>query len=450
MSWWIRTVGTSKLVANPTTSPKGSFEATFVISESWGGYHPVWVNWKPGLDKYGSIRPNEQIFRVLPRINIEPSKGVSGQYVTLLGDGFSTWEYYETWKEGITVPEDFQTNPAVHVIYPNLIWDEGETGQSYSREETGLVLDFGPNQRYVDESHFILNAEVDMEWYINLYCPMKVDAMGTIIYYDTLHDTVGTVGSHFLQVPFLQPGNYEVKVYRFNMRETGKPDHSYSMTESKTVTFTVEKTTVAADLSEIISLLKATNASIIDFLKEIKAEIVGIDGNVAYIKTQIGYINVTLNYLKPVIERIDRNVATIITDLGIIKTDVKNILNNITVVIEPALVRIETKLGTIEGKIDKVANNVITINTTVGKIWAQVQGVDFTKMADNIVTIKTNVGNIVLNVTSLAKQKTADDILSTVQQTPLGLGIAAVLSAIAAIASITAVVVVIKRLKVAA
>jgi hypothetical protein len=279
---------------------------------------------------------------------------------------------------------------------------------------------------------------------------MKVDAMGTIIYYDTLHDTVGTVGSHFLQVPFLQPGNYEVKVYRFNMRETGKPDHSYSMTESKTVTFTVEKTTVAADLSEIISLLKATNASIIDFLKEIKAEIVGIDGNVAYIKTQIGYINVTLNYLKPVIERIDRNVATIITDLGIIKTDVKNILNNITVVIEPALVRIETKLGTIEGKIDKVANNVITINTTVGKIWAQVQGVDFTKMADNIVTIKTNVGNIVLNVTSLAKQKTADDILSTVQQTPLGLGIAAVLSAIAAIASITAVVVVIKRLKVAA
>jgi hypothetical protein len=369
------------------------------------------VNWKPGLDKYGSIRPNEQIFRVLPRISIDPSKGVSGQYVTLLGDGFSTWEYYQKWTEGITVPEDFQTNPAAHIIYPNLIWDEGETGQSYSRDGTGLVLDFGPNQRYVDESHFTLNAEANMEWFTELYYPMAVDAMGTIIYYDALHNTVGTVGSHFLQVPFLQPGNYEVKVYRFNMHETGMPDHSYSTTESKTVTFTVEKTIVAADMTEIINMLKSLNATI---------------------------------------ENIDKNVATIKTDVGIIKTDVKDIIQKI-VIVNGTVARIETKAGTILGYVDDINwNDIVTIKTNVGTIVGKVQNIDFSTMADGIVTIKTDVGTIKANLATLANQETAKQILDTVQQTPLGINLAAVLSAIAAIASITAVVVVTRRLKVAA
>jgi len=408
-TWWIRTVGEGQKVANPVTSPKGSFEATFAIPESWGGYHPIWVNWIPEvLDKYGSTKPNEQIFRVLPAVNLNPSNGVSGQLVTLSGTGFSKFEYYRTWTQGITVPEDFQTNPAAHVIYPTLI--QPETGvQSYNREETGLVVDFGPDKRYIDESHYILNGEASSEWYENLCGPFTVDAMGTIVYMDTLHKMVGSIGSQFLQVPFLQPGTYDVTVYRFNMRETGQLAHSYSKTESKTIQFSLEKTTVNADVKNLEDLLKQMNGT----LNTIKPVIMFINDTTVQINTEVGRIEAKLDDIKPRIIEIQGNVVTI-----------------------------QTILGTINGTVGRIEATCIRIDTTVGNIWTKIKDIDFTKL--NI-----NMTGVAQQNTLEAQQGTLKDIQAIVGMSTLTIPITAVLSAFAAIAAVAAVVVVVRRLKVA-
>jgi hypothetical protein len=377
------------------TSPKGSFEATFSIPESWGGYHPIWVNWIPEvLGKYGSIRPNEQIFRVLPTVSLSPSNGVSGQYVTLSGTGFSKFEYYRKWTQGITVPEDFQTNNEAHVIYPSLI--QPETGvQSYSREDTSLVIDFGLDLRYVDESHYILNGEASSEWHEDLYRPFTVDAMGTVIYMDTLHETVGSIGSPFLQVPFLQPGTYDVTVYRFNMRETGQLVHSYSKTESKTIPFSLEKTTVNADVKTLEDL--------------------------------INYCKGILDAVKPIITNISDTTVSIKTDVGTILAKVNDIQPRI-VDIQNGCVTVKTIVGDIQGTVGRIEADCIQVNSTVGNIWIKIKD---------------------LNLTDMAKETTSQDIKTAVDTVPLAMPIATVLSAIAAIAAVVAAVVVVRRLKVA-
>ncbi len=213
------------------------------------------------------------------------------------------------------------------LYYPDMTWVEEEERYEYYRDGTGLVLDFGPNQRYVDESHCILNARASLEWADWLYYPMKIDAMGTIIQYESLHETVGIIGCHFLQVPFLQPGDYTVTVYRCNMDEQlshyyfntiqkkwvwkteFEYEHDYSFTESASYTFTVEETNVAANVDEIIELLKTVNASITDVVLDAEGrlqvevdnilDIVNtIDGNVVYIKGKADGIALTVESIE--------------------------------------------------------------------------------------------------------------------------------------------------------
>jgi hypothetical protein len=201
-SWYIETVGDDYWLKTVPTDELGSFDSSFLAPESWGGYHPIWAEWwEEGESWVHDLQG--QVFRIVPSISITPTSGVSGQYVHLDGTGFSTWEYYEVMTD------------ANHDWYP----DPYGIDEWYQRTGTGFVLDFGTVQRYIDEYHYILNNEANFPWLIEGFNPLKIDARGTIIYYDEMYSKVSKIGSPFLQIPFLQPGDYTVTAYRFNEQE---------------------------------------------------------------------------------------------------------------------------------------------------------------------------------------------------------------------------------------
>ena len=412
-TWQIKTVGDDKLVATADADEKGDFETSFEAPESWGGYHPVWAE----VDEEPTFQ--EQIFRILPSIEIDPSSGVSGQYVHLYGTGFSSWEWYQKWMD----KEDT----------PDLYWDEDEEGYIYERDGTGFVLDFGPNQRYVDESHFVLNGEAEFEWLTGIYYPTRIDAMGTIIYYDSMHEVVGKIGSHFLQVPFLQPEDYDVTAYRFNMYETRrhyyydttakkwdwktefKYEHDYSYTESASTVFTIESLTVEADISEILNRLDDLEATIIGVIED-------SEGNIL---VAISALNQTIIVE---LDQIDAKLVSIQGDLAIINSIVGEI---------------KVSVDVIEPKIVDIHDDWATVVTKVGTIEGKVIDIDWDDVAP-IATIETDVGDL--------KARVPEDLEDRLPppETATTLSLTAVLAAIAAIASCIAVVVLLRRLKVAA
>ena len=391
-TWKIWTVGHDYLLDTVLSNSLGSFETTFDAPESWGGYHPIWAQWWVEVEETPEliVAPQEQVFRILPSISLEPSSGVSGQYVRLLGTGFSTWEHYEKMAN--------------------------EEYEIYIRGDTGIVLDFGPNQKYVDEYHDILNNEFNEAWMYLNFVPMKIDALGTIIYYDSLYEKVNEIGSPFLKVPSLQPSEYTVTAYRFNEAE-------YSYTESASTTFTIEPLQI--DASEILARLDELEATIIGVTEDaegnilavietnlgtitarfdqIDATLVDIQGDIATISTKVGQIQVKVEDINGEIVDIKGDVATIKTDIGTIKVDLEDIQAKL-VDIQGDIATISTTLGDIETKIDnlgtvsleEIKKDIATIKSDIGTIKVNVSNINanITSIKGRFVTIETTVGTI--------------------------------------------------------
>jgi hypothetical protein len=217
-AWTVTTTGseiTLGTVSADSNHP-GTFQLSFSAPESWGGYHPVFAN---ELNSLGLVQRSSfkgALFRITPTVSITPSSAQSGKIVTLAGTGFFQWEKYTT-----------QTGD--------------QPVQSFT-ESAGVVIDFGPFARYVDQAHFIMNGQVDSAWAQDLYRPVALNARGTIIYWDSLFKVPGGVSgeSQFLRVPSSETTNADgtasmtITGYRFEMSNP-----TYDTREATTSSFTL-------------------------------------------------------------------------------------------------------------------------------------------------------------------------------------------------------------------
>jgi hypothetical protein len=217
--WTVYTTGSDASVGSGAFSTLGSFKTSFTAPESWGGYHPVSANELNSLSQIVGSSFNGQLFRITPTVSITPSSAQSGKLVTLGGTGFFQWEKYTT-------------------------QISGQPAQTFT-ESAGVVIDFGPFARYVDQAHFIMNGQVDSAWAQDLYRPVALNARGTIIYWDSLFNHPGGVNgeSQFLRVPVsdtttnpdgTSTASMTITGYRFEMSNP-----KYDTREAATSSFTL-------------------------------------------------------------------------------------------------------------------------------------------------------------------------------------------------------------------
>jgi hypothetical protein len=161
-----------------------------------------------------------------------------------------------------------------------------------------------------------------------------------------------------------------------------------------------------------------------------------IGGNIITVKETLSLlidINAKLDYLKPIVERIDGNVVTINTTAG----------------------RIEAKIDQLSPVITRIDGNVVTINTTVGQINTTLATIGPQLAAINwndLATIKTSVGtDLSGKVTSIqgdvATIKTdAGDVRGQLPNIANYIIVVIVLTLIAALAAIACVFLVFRKI----
>jgi hypothetical protein len=496
--WWRPYLG--NLTVSPsggiTTSASGTFNLTFTIPESYGGYHPIF-----GREVLTGVRsgwidaqhnfPEAAFFYVNTSVSTLPTTGLTGQYVQVTATGLPLPEYH-------SYTYDCRT----------------KQNKTYSHEKM-FVLDFGPNKYWVFEKGFILNNEFDYGWWSKVYLPFAYwynhddphapTWNGTLYWKDA--NAEFHVGSQFLKVPALAPGNYLIKLYQFDLLTeadelhysdstsfTVVKDPLYVRVTSGTLYFKSEKVTTYAEVDLDGTATNPTDVSFAvyyedqflmnltpepvseglyfasftcpenkgNYLIKVNAtkELEGItlrgfgtahfvvsttlDGfnatltafkdGLATINTSMGTIILSLNEVKGNLTSIRGNVATIITDIGTLKTDISTI---------------EAKLVGLEGSVATIQTDIGTIKTSLESINTQVTAIG----ADTVI-IKTAVGDVqgrIVSVqnktasieTSIGQVTTAADSIKS-QGGLQSTGIA--LSLIAALAAIIAAVLIFRKL----
>jgi hypothetical protein len=416
----------------------GSFTAHFNVPESWGGPHPITAD---AVDSTGitvvSTSINSLIFRVLPLISMDPQSGQRDRVVTLSGQGFSQWEHFIT---NIGTP---QQNEVIH--------------------QTSLVVDFGPIQRYIDQAHFILNGQVDLAWAQNLYTPIALNPSGTIIYFDSLFQRVGSTGSQFVKIPSLEPADgYTITAYYFTM---SSPNYCKDPTQCDTSSLNFNVTspeiqrindhTDSAVNNMILPMLDKINANVNTVFKEVDT----IGGNI---------MSDLDNSVKPFITsatagvthdvNANTNIArdNINANVGLMTAGVTHDVNANTNI---ARDNINANVGLmtagvthdVNANTNTVRDNVnANTNTATAGVTSAVNSVLNTKASqDSVNSLSSSVNNLQGSVNTAAQGVSSlQTNLPQTVQTPLGYVIV-VLAAIAAIASIGAVFITSRRLKVA-
>ncbi len=251
--WTVYTTGSDASVASGTFSNLGSFKTGFTVPESWGGYHPVSANELNSLSQIVRSSFNGQLFRITPTVSISPNSAQSGKIVTLSGTGFFQWEKYTTQISG---------QPAQTVT-----------------ESAGVVIDFGPFARYVDQAHFIMNGQVDSAWAQDLYRPVALNARGTIIYWDSLFNRPGGVSgeSQFLRVPSSETttnadgsstASMTITGYRFEMSTP-----TYDTNEAATSSFTLSNPVVPQINNHTTDAMNSVNGQISSAMQAINSNV---------------------------------------------------------------------------------------------------------------------------------------------------------------------------------
>jgi len=104
------------------------------------------------------------------------------------------------------------------------------------------------------------------------------------------------------------------------------------------------------------------------------ALLIGINGTVATIKTDLGLIKVDFNSINSKLTALSDTMATIQTDIGTITTDIGNIQLKVTA-INGNIATIQTTLGTFEGRIKSIEEDIATIETDIGTVKVDVGSV---------------------------------------------------------------------------
>jgi hypothetical protein len=427
------------LIAESVTDAKGSFEVTFEVPESPGGYHPIYAGecWSTGRPSKKSA--NVPVFRVHPKIWVEghegESEGLSGEYVTLYGTGFSYVEFWMRWQ-----------------CYPVRAID-------YYFRVGAFVLDFDSNKQWIDEFNFIMNNEYSEGWqemywawlrwimdgcyqpcplFPKGYLPVYIDLSGTIshgywwrwlwlLFYhmgypvsEAFYEDLTYKGCPFLKVPVLQPGEKELLAYYFGIEvSTSLPfdgveympldfelegivdgiptmlvepvQDPMSMlfgfetpefpikvgkiyTETASTNFTIKKPGVEVDPSE----------EVLNRLDELEAKITGLVTNaegkiLAQIETSVGTIQADISNLGLQLTGIQGTLAEI--KLGVEAINLDAVLGS--------LAEIKTSLGTIQGTVVNIDGNIALIKTDIGTVK-----VDLSNLDSKVVQLQTDINSI--------------------------------------------------------
>jgi hypothetical protein len=456
-----------EFIIQTMTDENGSFEADFYVPESPGGYHPIYAGECLSTGDPKKMSSNVPVFRVHPKIWVQShegeSDGLSGEYVTLYGTGFS---YVEFWLK--------------MQCYPKRQFD------LYFRAGA-FVLDFDSNKQWIDEFNFIMNNEYNegwqemywawLRWIMNGcsdpcplfpqgYLPVYIDLNGTLshgywwrwlwlLFYhegypasEAFYDDLTYQGCPFLEVPVLQPGDKELLAYYFGIevsfsccahddydwrpREFGVEDvaegepamftssiedpmsmlfggHEAEFpvtvgkiyTETASTTFTIMKPQVEASTpEEILSRLDELDAKLTGFATDIK-------GTLADVQLHVEAINLdgvlgSLAEIKTSIGSILGTVVNIDGNVALVKTDIGTFnvdLSNL----DSKVVKLQTDVGKLDASITAINNGIVTINTAIGTIQTDLGSINgkLLSLDGELATIGTNIGTFSATLTDI-------------------------------------------------
>jgi len=466
-TWLILTVGYFLPVATAETDCTGYFEAEFDIPECWGGYHPIVATDEEGNaniiggweDYYncpvfpdGLLIPYEcslvvnkpGILRVLPKIWTEPDSGVSGQTITLYGQGLSAFEFY-IWFTDLC-----------HDKCPDIFDHCEPEGEIFAYMRcSGFVLDFGPNKRWIDGpyfpymgfqygiGHFILNGQFDGAWSRaswfgppwEQYSPLMLNPRGTIVS-DGMSFSINVsidyfedeprgerwdfdidfaweyrqVGCPFLTVPWLQPQDCELTAYRFDYIEIDFhaqwPGEDVVDLALEFFTYDYDETATTEFVIEPLKVETEGSSSILQRLDELEAKITGLvndaEGNIlATIETTAGTIRADISSLGLTLEDIEGTLANV--EMAVESISLDEVLGS--------LAEIETNLGVIQGTVTSIEGDVAVIRTDIGDFK-----VDLSNLDSKVVQLQTDVSSLDASITALnGKMVTIQTDIGTIQ-----------------------------------
>ena len=354
-----------------------------------------------------------ELKRVGSRISISPTSGPMGTNVTVKGSGFlSNSEVLITFDDqlmsraftdeygNLTATFNVPLSSAglhavkVTICYPYI----------YSVEEEFTVIDVTPLNVSVDVGgiHF---AGENVTFYVQItFKGAAVDAtsINALLYKPdetTEALTAQLVVTGFYKTTYTVPGDAPTGTYALVIEAS----YTTSTVESHGTSF--KSFLLSPTLTLWNALLVGINGTVGTIktdvglvevkLDDINATLVSMEGNMAIISSTIGLIQTDVSTINAEIASINGTVATIISTLGSIQLDI-NAINATIVDIQDDLVTINSTLGQVEVKLDainakltSIEGRSVTIETDIGTIngiIASIQG--------DIATIETDIGTI--------------------------------------------------------
>ncbi len=453
------------VLAMTTTDGFGNFTTTFTVPESYAGAHDVWAVSTETIPDIAIAS-----YTVESQIVLSSTKGPPEAWITVTGTGFAANEEvdiytlspghpdggvfelslayaitdsYGTFAEAIALPSSFNVSsslmglgdPAVPIaiwaedyagnlnitFYIAVLWCESEPSKIDVDVEVGELYFLGEvTTVYALTSVDGVPTDVD-DIEFSAYCetlgPMHVSQLLPIVHVDTgLYAVTATLMGD------TDPGNYLIEVkankstYWYGEHvelawwddwywhfDSFNPDiaeawykfrSEYAWEWPVTIHGTgIEGFIVSPTLMGMNAKLIGiegdiatinTNIGLIQLnLTAINSKLIGIQDDLAIINSTLGEIEVKLDEINATLVALNGTVATIQTDIDTIQTDVSNIQLAITS-IEGDTATIDTTLGTIQGRLTTVEGNTATIETEVGTVRADVSDVKGTQESSTI------------------------------------------------------------------
>lgn len=445
------------VLAMTTTDGFGNFTTTFTVPESYAGVHDVWaVSYEPA--------PVFAIasYSVEPQIVLSSTKGPPQAWITVSGTGFAANEEvdigafifgnpydgvyeesyayadtdaYGTFAEAIALPSSISISdslmnygmPAVPIViwaedytgnydinfYIAVLWCESEPSSIYVDVEVGKLYFLGEILTvYALTSVDGVPTDIDdieFSVYHETLGPMNVAQLLPIVHVDTgLYAVTTTLtgdtapGNYLIEVKankttywlcelvygdwwsewlwwFENIGEYEIAQAWDEFGGTYEGMWPVTIHGAGIEGFIVSPTLIGMNAmlmgieGDIATI--STNIGLIQLnLTAVNAKLISIQDDLAIISTTLGEIEVKLDDINATLVALNGTVATIQTDVGTIQTNVSNIKLAITS-IEGDIATIKTTLGTVEGKITTIEGNMATIETDLGTVKADISDV---------------------------------------------------------------------------
>jgi hypothetical protein len=451
-------------LAQTSTDGDGNFTATFVVPESYAGFHTVHA-----FDETG--KNARDIFEVEPQIVLSSTKGPPEAWITVSGTGYAANENvfitasifgypgggfydessapavtdaYGTFAEAIALPSSLNLLDSLMTGYsypamPVVIWAEDDVG-NYSigfyiavlwchSEPSSIDVDVEVGEFYFPGEVITVYASTSVDG-----LPTDVDDLEFLAYYETL----GPISMyHFLPIVHVDTGLYAVTTTLMGDADPG--NYLFKVWANKTTCwfdalvddgwwvawlthFHTVNTMIESAWAEFwytymgswpvtIHGVGMESFIISPTLMGMNATLVRIEGDVATINTNIGPIQLNLMAIRADLIGVQNDLAIISSTLGEIEVKLDDInatlvaLDGTVATIETDIGAIETDIGNLQLAVTSIEGDTATIDTSLGTIQGRI-----TSIEGDTATIETDIGTV---KTEISDVKSAQGGLST-------------------------------------